>query len=217
MPSSFPLVPKINSTINKLCNESWRDIVGASECDILSGRTLSGLAQFYFEFYTLLGQVDTNGIFEAAIVGHHGLTDSAVVSAKGTILVRMITSVLSIEDNSKETRLMLYMLGKNHISKGIRPWQYSIFIETLLRCIASRLGNKASNEVMGAWVNLFGFILSEMLPAAIKGQVIETEYRSNTCNAFQNNELTKEIESLEQSRAQLRRRSSSCTSGDMPK
>jgi hemoglobin-like flavoprotein len=66
--------------------------------------------------------------------------------------------------------MVLYMLGKSHLQKAIRPWQYSVFVQTLLNTIASRLGNDATSEVMEAWVNLFAYVMQGMLPASIKGE-----------------------------------------------
>ena len=52
---------------------------------------------------------------------------------------------------------------------GIRPWMYSAFVQTLLLTISSRLGHRATHDVMEAWVNVFAFVLKRMLPAAIRG------------------------------------------------
>jgi hemoglobin-like flavoprotein len=77
---------------------------------------------------------------------------------------------------------LLVILGKSHSRKAIRPWQYSIFVQTLLLTIASRLGTGATNNVMEAWVNLFAYVMHGMLPHAIKGQVNDRELNINTAD-----------------------------------
>jgi hypothetical protein len=89
--------------------------------------------------------------------------------------------------------MQLHMLGKSHAQKSIRPWQYSVFVQTLLITIASRLGGKATSDVMEAWVNLFAFVMKSMLPQAIRGQVVETELNINTSSEFANGRVADEV------------------------
>jgi hypothetical protein len=76
-----------------------------------------------------------------------------------------------MQSDNEENRKYLALLGKIHGKMGIRPWMYSIFVQTLLNTIASRLGPKASPEVMSSWVNLFAYVMKYMMPLAIKNHV----------------------------------------------
>ena len=211
-PASFPMNPKVSSTTSRVCEESWEKIVANDAKDEL-GRTLSGLTIFYNEFYERLDQLDNTGKFEAVLSrGSSGSSNKA--EAKGEILVRIIKFVLKIDADNYDNQLILYMLGKSHSQKHIRPWQYATFVQTLLYTIASRLGPYATNEVMEAWVNLFGFIMKSMLPAAIRGQVVETELNINTSSEFAAGKLAEEVQDIED--AKEVRRKMKKANGSMP-
>jgi hypothetical protein len=102
------------------------------------------------------------------------------IAARGALIIRIVDFVLKITEESTENEKILIQLGKSHNRKAIRPWQYAIFLQTLLLTIASRLGTGATNNVMEAWVNLFAYVVSIMLPRAIKGHVMDTEMIINT-------------------------------------
>lgn len=195
MPSSFPLLPTIDARSCGLCRESWERILkgDASQKTSDGEPSMSSLAVFYDEFYSRLEMFDTKGQFEA-ILSRHG-KDSVIT--KGAILVRIVGHVLSIHDDSDQVQLGLYMLGKAHASRNIRPWQYAVFVQTLLLTISSRLGTKATNAVMEAWVNQFAFVMQGMLPAAIRGQVVETEININTSSEFDAGRVAEEVAEVE--------------------
>jgi hemoglobin-like flavoprotein len=184
-PASFPLVPVINRQVNKLCTASWNTLVD-QEFQGEGGTLVSGITIFYHEFYKRLAIFDSKGMFEAVLTRHSGSANK--VAAKGAILVRIIKFVLSITEDSEETQLSLYVLGKSHQQKHIRPWQYSVFVETLLNTLAFQLGCAASADVMYAWVNLFAYVMKLMLPPAIEGLTLPTELNVNTsmdCDVFE--------------------------------
>jgi hemoglobin-like flavoprotein len=197
-PASFPIIPVIDKRTNKLCEESWNKLISKDVVDESAdnaGATISGMTAFYQDFYDRLDQVDTSGRFEA-ILSRHSSGDK--VAAKGAILLRIIKFVLRIDEDSKQNQLALYMLGKSHSQKLIRPWQYSVFVQTLLNTIASRLGTDATNDVMEAWVNLFAYVVKSMLPAAIKDQVVETEVSINTSSEFDTGRVAEEVAEMEE-------------------
>lgn len=193
-PSSFPINPKITPAIVDMCEASWELIVN----DTVGITT--GLTKFYMEFYRRLSIVDSNGRFEAHLARNIKDNESKFI-AKGSILVRIIRFSFSIRADNDASETALYMLGKVHHYRGIRPWQYAIFIETLLQTISHCLGREATNEVMHAWVNLFAFILKGMLPTAIHNLLVETELSVNTSCAYYGGSVLEEIRSLEESRA----------------
>jgi hemoglobin-like flavoprotein len=66
-------------------------------------------------------------------------------------------------EDSEETQLKLYMLGKSHASKFIKPYLYSVR-SNVAQTVAFRLGTDATNQIMEAWVNQFAFVMRSMLP-----------------------------------------------------
>jgi hypothetical protein len=96
--------------------------------------------------------------------------------------------------------MTLYMLGKSHAHKAIRPWQYSVFIQTLVNTISSRLGTAASSKVMEAWVHLFAYVMKLMLPPAIQNQVVEAELYINTSSEFAQGRIADEVQEIEEVR-----------------
>lgn len=192
-PSFFPIIPVVNKNTIHLCQESWKLII---KDEVKDGFTLSGITLFYTEFYELLEKFDSSGRFEAVLSMHS--TGQNKIAAKGQILMRIMQFVLSIDiDHPKELQYSLFMLGKSHAHKQIRPWQYSIFVQTMINTLASRLGSNATHDVMSAWVNIFAFVMKTMLPPAIKGLVVETELNSNATAHFVSEEVTQNILEVE--------------------
>eukprot|EP00596_Hydrurales_sp_CCMP1899_P002328 CAMPEP_0119039834 /NCGR_PEP_ID=MMETSP1177-20130426/9528_1 /TAXON_ID=2985 /ORGANISM="Ochromonas sp, Strain CCMP1899" /LENGTH=281 /DNA_ID=CAMNT_0007004209 /DNA_START=257 /DNA_END=1102 /DNA_ORIENTATION=- len=180
-PSSFPMIPIVNAQSSKMCADSWSTIVQQT-VNTGDGQSISGMTAFYNEFYERLRMFDSSGKFDAVLSRHSGGQNQ--IAAKGAIILRIVKFVVRIDVDSQQNDMMLYMLGKSHSQKSIRPWQYAIFVQTMLNAISSRLGVDASSDVMEAWVNLFAYVMKGMLPPAIKGQVVETELNVNTSNEF---------------------------------
>lgn len=198
-PSSFPLIPTVNAQSSLLCTTSWAKIV--SQCVQVDRHcTISGMTAFYNEFYERLQMFDSSGKFDAVLSRHSGGQNK--IAAKGAIILRIVNFVVRIQGDSKANAMLLFMLGKSHSKKAIRPWQYSIFVQTLLNTISSRLGREATSDVMEAWVNLFAFVMQGMLPSAIRDQVVETELSINTSSEFTGGKVANEIRVFEDDRAQ---------------
>jgi hemoglobin-like flavoprotein len=194
-PSSFPMIPTVNVQSSQLCTESWSKIVGHVVMTD-DGCQISGMTAFYNEFYERLKMFDTSGKFDAVLSRHSGGQNQ--IAAKGAIILRIVKFVVRINVDSKQNDMLLYMLGKSHSQKAIHPWQYAIFVQTLLNTISSRLGKDATSDVMEAWVNLFAYVMRGMLPPAIKGQVVETELNINTSSEFEDGKINNEIFQMEQ-------------------
>lgn len=198
-PSTFPMDPVVNKQVYSLCDSSWKMILDAVVFDEEGRETgMSGVTAFYNEFYQRLDLVDSNGHFEAILSRHSAGDEQSKIAAKGAILIRIVKFAFAVAKNPDKSQMKLYMLGKAHISKGIRPWQYSVFIQILLQTISARLDAKATNDIMEAWVNLFALILRSLLPPAIAGQVIETEINVNTSSEFSGGRVLDEVAELEE-------------------
>ena len=166
MPSSFPLIPVVYEKRISKIQASWK-IITENTTAKGSGIITSGITQFYDEFYSRLTIHDAMGLFEAILVKHSAGKNT--IAAKGAIILRIMTFILRLDFASANILDTLQKLGRAHNKMGIRPWMYSAFVQTLLLTIASRLGHRATHDVMEAWVNVFAFVLKSMLPAAIRG------------------------------------------------
>lgn len=199
-PSTFPLCPSINNKTAHICNETWRKITSMDEKDGAGG-SMSGITVFYNNFYNRIDQVDTSGKMVSVFAsnGHNS------VGAKGSILLRIVEFLLTIDGDNAASQTRLYLLGRSHRHKGIRPWMYSLLLETLLLTIAERLGTEASLEVMSSWVNLVAFVFRSMMPQALQGTTIPDEMHINTSSVFEGGKTADEVHEIEEMR-QLRRR-----------
>jgi hemoglobin-like flavoprotein len=195
-PASFPMTPVVNQHTLDLCRESWAIVLKPTVRD--DGQEIAGLTAFYSEFYETLDVVDKSGKFENILVQHSGGLDSIV--AKGAILLRIVNYALTVQPESERCRLSLYMLGKSHNHKQIRPWQYAVFVQVLLNTLSACLKEYATHEVMTAWVNLFAFMLRNMLPAAIKGLVEPVEICVNVSLDLGSTQVKEEVMEADQIR-----------------
>jgi hemoglobin-like flavoprotein len=196
-PSIFPLVPVINEANNRLCLDSWKLICSKKETTE-SGVELNGITLFYNDFYERLNLVDENKKIESVLSAHS--TGLNKIAEKGAIIIRIINYVLSIKKNDEQTQFRLYNLGKAHTKRAIRPYMYSVFVQTLLYTIANQLGLYATHEVMEAWVNVFSFIMKSMLPPAIKGQTLDTEICINTKTEFSSDAVKAQVQEIKYER-----------------
>lgn len=190
-PPNFPMIPMISPSVAETCRESWKIIMDSTSVE--DGVTTTGVTLFYHEFYNRLALEDNTGEFEAIITRNMGGHMNNQMVAKGAILMRIIKFVLLIDSDSPQHRKSLVDLGKSHAKKGIRPWQYSVFINTLIQTISTMLGTAASNIVMESWVNLFAFVIRAMLPYAIKNHVDEREIFINQNRNFDKMQAEKAI------------------------
>eukprot|EP01041_Mallomonas_annulata_P003138 gene3138-6177_t len=197
-PASFPIIPKINKKFSVNCNESWQKVLLNGSKNDSGEDVTSGLVMFYNDFYERLSQVDSSGKIESVL--SRGASSENKLAAKGGVLVRIVNYVLMIEDDTKATQSMLYMLGVSHAQKRIRPWQYAVLVQTLLLTIAARLDKEATNEIMEGWVNLFAFVMKSMLPPAIEHRIVPTEVHINTSSDFAGGKIAEQVEVLEESR-----------------
>jgi hemoglobin-like flavoprotein len=180
-PCIFPLVPIINERISQLCRDSWKTIISKKEM-IESGVELTGITLFYNDFYERLKTLDESQKIEAILSAHS--TGHNKIAEKGAIIIRIINYILSIKKNDEQTQYRLYVLGKSHTKRAIRPYMYSIFVQTMLYTISNQLGVDATHEVMEAWVNMFSFIMKSMLPPAIQGNTLDMEICINSRTEF---------------------------------
>ena len=143
-PTIFPLVPMISPKLNHLCQASWQLIVAKREITE-TGMELNGITLFYNDFYERLSVMDENKKIEGVLAAHTAGVNQ--IAEKGAIIIRIINYVLSLTDNDELTQFRLYSLGKAHAARKIRPYMYSVFVQTLLYTISAQLGVHASQGV----------------------------------------------------------------------
>eukprot|EP01041_Mallomonas_annulata_P007824 gene7824-16000_t len=164
-PSTFPLFPIISKKTTDLCRASWKIIMSQSIIDQYGIET-SGISLFYNSFYERLDQLDGGKNFESVLFRF--TKGKNKIAARGAVLIKLINSVLRIEESGPWVEFGLRRLGQNHAKMGIDPWQYSMYVETILLTLSTRLGNQASDMVMEAWVHLFAYVTKHILPLAIR-------------------------------------------------
>lgn len=171
-PSSFPLIPVFNINTIKICKKSWDILMKMTFKSSVTGLDTASITVFYNEFYKRLYLYDKSHEFERVLSKH--VKGGSNIAAKGAIIVRIVKFSLGLNNNNESIK-KLRKLGTLHSKMDIRGWQYATFVEILLITIASQLGSHATFDVMSCWVNLFAFILQQMLPTALEGHITSDE------------------------------------------
>jgi hypothetical protein len=169
--------PIVTRRTIQICKETW-DRMLEPLFDPNSGYKISGLTAFYNAFYEVLSVRDRGGKFDDILMRY--ATGMTHIAAKGAILVRIMNFTVGIDPEDPNSLLAISSLGKSHCFKSVRPWQYSVFMTTMLEVIASKYEDY---DIVAAWTNLFAFLLLHMLPAAIKGVAYSTELDVNVPKA----------------------------------
>jgi hypothetical protein len=161
-PPSFPIEPIVTNKTVQICRDSWQvrwrlkgDLLMAggkspsasSRCTCRPGpgkwhpapkftntlctqviktqerKGVSGVVYFYDEFYKRL--FDRSEAFNSFFSGD--------MKKKGQVLIRIMEFLTTIDMDAPE---LFYLkcegLAKVHSKRTIRPWQYSVFIETVI-------------------------------------------------------------------------------------
>eukprot|EP01039_Chlorochromonas_danica_P009697 gene9697-10724_t len=185
IPATFPLVPEIKPEHLIICKQSWQKIVSQRQRLEEYGTDIHGITLFYNEFYDRLDKVDGKHLFEEVLMKH--AVGYNRIAAKGAILIRIVDFLIKLDGDTALSRGKLRHLGVLHKQKGVRPWQYAVFLEIFVHTLASRLGNEATAEVMEAWVQILAYSLQGLLPTAIDGLVQDSEaYAVSQCDAVGN-------------------------------
>lgn len=182
-PSTFPLKPILTNDRILRCRESWQWIMTQRVRQSTYDIDVHGITIFYNEFYDRLSTIDSQGLYESVLMKY--TTGANRIAAKGAILVRIVNTILQLENDSAETREKLAKIGDLHQPMGIRPWQYGVFLEIFVATLAHQLKTSATSEVMEAWVNVMGYALQKILPTAIAGHVIESEAHAVFMDSYQ--------------------------------
>lgn len=174
-PPTFPITPMVTPAVVEVCRRSW---VSIKEKQI-SGTT--GVVFFYDQFYNRL--YERTKAFEVIFDGS--------LKKKGKVLAAAMEFVTTIDAvDIVGTSRRIREVGKMHCrTKGamqkIRPWMYSVYLETLITAVSFCLGKEATFVVVDAWVNLLAYVLREMLGPAITGRIDVFEASTNDMTTVQ--------------------------------
>ncbi|CAM9399472.1 unnamed protein product [Chrysoparadoxa australica] len=171
MSPTMPLDFEVRDRHKEICGKSWKCIVqGKATGGNQVARGDAGLVLFCDEFYYRLFQ--RYSAFKAVFPN---------MKKRGEVLISAMQFILDLEfDGSKEERLKICKLGeRHHTKKGVRPWHFSAYTETLLETIMSWLGREASIDTGEAWSMCVGYVCEKLLSTYLIGQVIPTEYQVN--------------------------------------
>lgn len=183
MPSSFPTDPVITRESNELCCKMWNKIIN-DEIITDYGDKISGKTTFYNEFYLILDVMDYNGNIDDVLLKNS--LDEDKKTTKLDILMRIVKNILNVKDSSPETQKRLYLLGKTHSEKHIKPYLYSTVARTLIQSVYVCSGDDATDEAMDAWINQIAFVMKYMLVPVIETQIEETDLFKEPIGGFKN-------------------------------
>ena len=153
MPPRFPLMQRVEQDDVDLFAELWDLIYNDSTLGPGGETKLSGL---FNVFYTKL--------FDRSAKFHDYFGDN--YKERCGILTRQMVffTTLTLDDNIDA---VFRDLGIMHQRLGIANWQYSMFVEVLLECIYSVLGEAAVMKKMLAATRVISFCLYKLLQATI--------------------------------------------------
>jgi len=133
-----------------------------------TGKT--GVVIFYDEFYQRL--------FQRAHVFQEIFPN---MRTRGQVLIYSTEFMLSMKCNDCPVEMKkINELGTNHKTKhGIRPWQFSVYIQTFLETVIFCLGTEATPSIGEAWTNVCAYTVGKMLFAFLPKMVNNYEFYQN--------------------------------------
>lgn len=184
MPGVFPLSPSVGDEDVRVMNDSWLKVQSGTArglCDKGDGLGGSGLVRFFDEFYQRLFARSKK--YES-IFGSN-------IRARGEIMLRILQFVCTLDlRNPSRANTKLFYLGRAHAHRNIRPFQYGIFAETLIETMMDCLGDDGTYTVASAWTRVMSYVMLHILPEAIKGCYVETEFATNYSSNIKNKSLS---------------------------
>mmetsp|Transcript_18267 Transcript_18267/g.18341 ORF Transcript_18267/g.18341 Transcript_18267/m.18341 type:complete len:220 (-) Transcript_18267:490-1149(-) len=124
----------------------------------------SCLTWFYSEFYGRMFDINP---------GARPLFKTNLMS-QGRVLMGIITTALNQLKNSDKFHALLVNLTHLHSQRGIRGMQYGIAGDVLFWTLRKVLGSEDfDEETYKAWIHIFSYMLSIMVPVAVADEVEE--------------------------------------------
>mmetsp|Transcript_14342 Transcript_14342/g.21101 ORF Transcript_14342/g.21101 Transcript_14342/m.21101 type:complete len:239 (-) Transcript_14342:134-850(-) len=171
LPPTFPIDVTLHEKMLEKCRFTWGILSNGTAQGMSTQVGRAGIVLLYDEFYFRLFKRAKR--FEEIF---------ASIQQRGEVLMKAMEFLLALDGDDREVeRKRLYYLGRSHrFKKGVRPWHFSVYAETLLETIMFWLGSDANSSVGEAWTNLFAYVLKRMLKAYLVNRVIENEYYQNS-------------------------------------
>mmetsp|Transcript_27622 Transcript_27622/g.35698 ORF Transcript_27622/g.35698 Transcript_27622/m.35698 type:complete len:334 (+) Transcript_27622:37-1038(+) len=173
IPPTFPLHPMVTKHHLKAINKTWKLIREGTAEGLTKGTGgKSGIVFFFDDFYFRLYQRSTE--FSDFFGGD--------LRKRGEVLLRITQYIASMDiSDRRQLDKDLELLGKTHahVKRNIRPWMYSVFVETLIESLMYCLGENGTYESSLSWTFALAYILEKMLQKALKGRLMDFEFNAN--------------------------------------
>jgi hemoglobin-like flavoprotein len=82
--------------------------------------------------------------------------------------MRVVKNIINIKEFARKPK-RLYMLGKMHWKKHIKPYFYSTFARTLFQSVYV-LSKDDATEEMDAWINQIAFVMKYMIVPLVESK-----------------------------------------------
>lgn len=159
VPSTFPVKCYISMTDIQRCMASWNSIKNITT---KRSNNLTRLTLFVDTFYKNLSEKKVT-IFDD--LGY-------VIKAK--ILANVLHFMLNIVDASE---LKLRNIASVHYHMNIPTWQFSAYMETILKTLAEVLKYEFNYKLEQSWIKLCNFALRKFLTGYVtQEKVVDLEY-----------------------------------------
>ncbi|CAM9435867.1 unnamed protein product [Chrysoparadoxa australica] len=170
MPPTFPLEAYLDPIMMMRCRTSWEKIMAGTADGMGSHAGKDGIVLYYDEFFFRL--------FKRARVFLDIFPDPA---KRGEVLMKALGFMLKLEgDDGLVENKKIFYLGKSHRFKSqVRPWHFSVYVETALETLMFWLGGDADVETGEAWTCLVSYTLKRLLQAYLVDQVVPNEFYQN--------------------------------------
>ena len=103
------------------------------------------------------------------------------IKVQGRALVDMISAALSILHLPEDLVPTLQKLAVVHTARGVVATEYGVVGECLLWTFVLTLGDEFTEEAKIAWIRIYSFMISVMIPAALEEEEkLRTKSQSKT-------------------------------------
>lgn len=152
-PYEFPMRPIVNERSQQIIQQSWQEIINNTyDCDQTQSGTMSGASYFFNTFFDQLFVrfKDFKTLFPS-------------IQQRATIISKVM-ALLVKGDDLESFKKRIRAVAVLHVKIVGDPWLFGIFSTNILNTVRLCLGEKATDEVMTAWLHLLSFVLRTMLP-----------------------------------------------------
>jgi hemoglobin-like flavoprotein len=147
-PSRPDSKPAVDIYKKSVCEASWENI-----------KTFVGIKPFAALFFQIFIATDES---ICAKFRPHARVKQRKYSTKEGLLTHLVEYLLSIEDDSFDTKKKIRALGRKHIISGIRKHHIRVFNDVLITTLLNIPDIRECLITMSAWTGLLDFVATEM-------------------------------------------------------